>query len=107
MNPVIDSALRAALTAMFHALMLDAYLHFAAADIFLDTILPALFLVSPPLFKPPEVLSREPRKTRALAYLPLAILLMRLVFMVRMKTKHISKIARGNFADALGLHGPH
>merc|ERR1719362_1884218 len=73
------SALRAATTAWIQALML-AYLLMPAAAAFLETSLPRLFLVIMSFVRPPGVFSLEPLKTRALAYLPFAILLTRFAF---------------------------
>merc|ERR1719436_1544177 len=50
----------------------------------LDTILPFLFLVKEALVMPPTVFSFLPRKTAALAILPLAILLTLFAFMAFM-----------------------
>merc|ERR1719436_1194292 len=50
----------------------------------LDTILPFLFLVKEALVMPPEVFSLLPRKTTALATLPLAILLTLFAFIAFM-----------------------
>merc|ERR1719210_3035886 len=73
---VRPSALRAALQASAHALiLLPAYFLLLAADAALLTILPDLFFASLAFVMPPAVFSFDPRKTTILAYLPLAILL--------------------------------
>merc|ERR1719221_863883 len=52
---------------------LPAYLFLELSDAFLLTILPALFFFKFSFLRPPTVLAFEPRKTMALAILPLAI----------------------------------
>merc|ERR1719492_523885 len=78
-------ALRAALQASAQALApLLAYAFLARTEAALETILPDLFLVSLALVMPPEVFTLLPRKTEALALLPLAMMLTLFAFMTFM-----------------------
>merc|ERR1719213_1046327 len=79
-KPLMPSSLRALCTALFQRQMPLAYLFLDAADIALETTLPALFLVSLSLVRPPEVLALVPLKTEDLARLPLAMLLFFMAF---------------------------
>merc|ERR1719336_33006 len=84
-NPVRLRALRAFLTASAQALMpLLAKAFLARAEAALLTILPFLFLIRLALVIPLAVFSLVPRKTIALASLPLAILLTLLAFIAFM-----------------------
>merc|ERR1719162_1573695 len=80
-KPVMFNAFRACLVAsdqVFKALVAHAFL--ARADAALLTTLPVLLLIKVFLVKPPTVLSFLPLNTRALASLPLPILLTFITF---------------------------
>merc|ERR1719188_2102667 len=79
-KPLTPMALRAALTALIHfAMFLKFFL--PRSELFLLTTFPFLFFFKSLFFKPPEVLALVPRKTRALAPRPLAILLTLFAFL--------------------------
>merc|ERR1719336_2873519 len=81
-KPPTLSSLRACFTASIHlfsALFVQFFL--PRADFDLLTILPVLFFVSVSLVRPPLVFCLLPRKTRAFANFPRAMVLMRLAFM--------------------------
>merc|ERR1712228_11639 len=80
-KPLIPSSLRAFLHASHHffsALVANFFLE--AADAFLLTILPDLLFIISDFAKPLAVFTFVPRKTEALARLPLAILLTFIAF---------------------------
>merc|ERR1711920_279708 len=80
-KPLIPSSLRAFLHASHHffsALVANFFLE--AADAFLLTILPDLFFTISDFARPLAVFTLVPRKTEALARLPLAILLTFIAF---------------------------
>merc|ERR1712060_341072 len=82
-KPFKFSALRACLMQSDQSLMLEVWKRlFAAADAFLETILPNLLRISLSFVIPPVVFSLFPRMTCARASLPFAILLTRLAFML-------------------------
>merc|ERR1719323_939008 len=82
-KPVILSSLRACFTASIHLFSAPfAQFFLPRADFDLLTILPVLFFVSVSLVRPPPVFCLLPRKTRAFASLPRAMVLVRLTFMV-------------------------
>merc|ERR1719210_3251786 len=81
-KPGTLSSLRACFTASIHLFnALFAHFFLPRADFDLLTILPVLFLVSVSLVRPPLVFCLLPRKTRAFASLPRAMVLKRLAFM--------------------------
>merc|ERR1719323_1650649 len=81
-KPVILSSLRACFTASIHLFnALFAQFFLPRADFDLLTILPVLLFVSVSLVRPPTVFCLLPRKTRAFASLPRAMVLVRLTFM--------------------------
>merc|ERR1719384_2194659 len=81
-KPATLSSLRACFTASIHFFSaLFAQFFLARADFDLLTILPVLFFVSVSLVRPPTVFCLLPRKTRAFASLPRAMVLVHLTFM--------------------------
>merc|ERR1719401_849404 len=84
-KPFTLRALRAALTAAAHAfiVLLLAKFFLLCADALLETIFPALFLVSMALVRPVWVFSFVPRNTIERAILPLAMMLTFLAFFMR------------------------
>merc|ERR1719225_650913 len=81
-KPATLSSLRACFTASIHLFSaLFAQFFLPRADFDLLTILPVLFFVSVSLVRPPLVFCLLPRKTRAFASLPRAMVLVRLTFM--------------------------
>merc|ERR1719188_280424 len=66
-------ALRAALVQEAH-LAMRLKLFWPAADLFLETTLPALFFFKSALVRPPEVLALDPLKTELMARFPLAVM---------------------------------
>merc|ERR1740129_1195031 len=84
-KPLRFRALRADLTASHQALRaLLPQFFLARAEAFFDTILPFLFLVRLSLVMPLWVFTLEPRKTTALAILPLAMMLTLFAFIAFM-----------------------
>merc|ERR1719336_2313151 len=81
-KPATLSSLRACFTASIHLFSaLFAQFFLPQADLDLLTILPVLFFVSVSMVRPPLVFCLLPRKTRAFASLPRAMVLVRLAFM--------------------------
>merc|ERR550537_1172308 len=78
-KPLRPKAFLAFWTAVVQPLMKLFFLE--SWDLFLLTILPYLFLIKSDLVMPVAVFSLLPRKTTALAFLPLAILLTAFFFM--------------------------
>merc|ERR1719178_492314 len=83
-KPVMPSCLQQIFTASIHFFKgLLAKFFLARREAFLLTILPALDFIRPAAVIPLAVLAFLPLKTAARAYLPLAMMLTRLAFMIR------------------------